>query len=360
MTMTTEQIRDYVLTYLQTTGCQILDQSPYHVTTKLSPEADKELTGRPFYWGFIERTQTEPETMSFLFVFDPEQYDAAELLKSENAEQERRSKLHAQLNQPVRSSGAVSGPQSESSGPPSGWVQPASAPQAEDSILGRYFGVVRPLPNVGPGRIQREHLHFGSPRLNSIFSAAKRGGSCVYLFEDPGQRQRVTLFPAAYEPWLGVCFKAEFACDMKREELHFIGVSLSSGRVDIHFRERLEGRELTPRLPENIHIEPTSLSLDQGREALEQALMSRLDAVDSSWAIEAHNRLQEELELIDAYYKDLLLEEDPEKKLSAQEQYGARRQEIRWQYEPRILVSAINCGIFHLRPDPLRQIDRYR
>lgn len=345
MTMTTEQIHEYVLTYLESTGCQVMDKSPYHITVKLSPEADKELTGRPYYWGFIERTQTVPETMSFLFVFDPEQYDSAELARTIGPNSERRTELHAQLNHPVTSDAA------NSAAPPN---------EGEDSILGRYIGVVRPLPNLGPGRIQREHLHFGSPRLKQIFTAVRRGGSCVYLFEDPGPRQRVTLFPAAYEPWLGVCFKAEFACDMKREELHFMGVSLVSGSIDFHFRDRLVSRDLVPRLPENVHIEPSSLTLDDGRNALEQALLGKLGEIDSSWATEASERLHEELELIDAYYEDLLLEEDAEKHQAAQEQYAARRQEIRWQYEPRIQISAINCGIFHLRPEARGRVDRYR
>lgn len=341
MSMTTEQIRKYVLTYLESMECSVIEQSPYHVTVKLSPEADKELTGRPYYWSFIERTNAEAQTMSFLFVFDPEKYEQSEIAKTAKANEERRASLHAQLNQPVISSGE-------------GTVTPPSSSPSEDSILGRYFGVVRPLPNVGPGRIHREHLHFGSPRLKQIFEAARRGGSCVYLFEDPGPRQRSTLFPAAYEPWLGVNFKVEFACDMKREELHFMGISLVSRKIDFQFRDRLSERSLRPRLPENVHIEPSSITPAEGRDALEASLEDKLRDIDPSWATEASARLQEELDLIDAYYKNLLLEEDEEKREAAKEQYEARRKEIRWQYEPRILVSAINCGIFHLRQETSR------
>ncbi|USB32198.1 YqhG family protein [Paenibacillus sp. YPG26] len=346
MTMTTEQIHKYVLTYLESMECQVLEQSPYHVMVKLSPEADKELTGRPYYWGFIERTNTEPETMSFLFVFDPEKYEQAEIAKTAQANESRRAALHTQLNKPLITSGEAAASSSPS--------------QTEDSILGRYFGVVRPLPNVGPGRIHREHLHFGSPRLQQIFTAARRGGSCVYLFEDAGPRQRATLFPAAYEPWLGISFKVEFACDMKREELHFMGISLVSQKIDFHFRDRLSTRSLVPRLPENVHIEPSSMTPAEARDALEASLQSKLSELDSSWAVEAAERLQEELELIDAYYEDLLLEEDEEKRNSAREQYEARREEIRWQYEPRILVTAINCGIFHLRQEHAGRNEHYR
>ncbi|MCY7562852.1 YqhG family protein, partial [Paenibacillus macerans] len=228
--------------------------------------------------------------------------------------------------------------------------QPGQSGQSlEDTLLGRYYGPVRPLPILGPGRIQREELTFGSSRLRQIFEAAKRGGRYVYLFEEPGTRQRLALLPAAYEPWLGVCFKVEFCCDMKREELHFFGVSLLSGKIDEAFDKRLSGATLVPRLPENVHIEPTKLTLDAGRAALEDRLSELLGACDKIWSIQARERLRDELEIIEAYYKDLLKDPDEERKQAALNQYEARREEIRWQYEPRIVVSALGCGIFHLR-----------
>lgn len=311
MSMTKEQIQQYVMSYLETTECQIIEKSPHHVTVKLSSRADRDLTNRPYYWGFIDRTGAEPETMSYSFIFDPEQY---KLLTAQQLE----------TNKDVNES-------------------------AEDSILGRHFGAVCPLPVLGPGRIQQEELVFGSPRLKQIFSAARQGGRCVYLFENPGHMQRLTLISAAYEPWLGVCFKIEFWCDMKREELHFLGVSLLTGRIDDSFASRLQGITLQPRVPENVHIEPTRITLSEAKAILEGMLSNKLAGYDHSWAEEAKERLNDELALIDSYYSDLLKEEDEEKRTISHEQYEARRGEIRWQYEPRIVVSAVNYGIFHLR-----------
>ncbi|MFD3258095.1 YqhG family protein [Paenibacillus lentus] len=308
MTMTMEQIQQYVMTYLEITECQLIEKSPHHVTVKLSPQADKDLTNRPYYWGFIERTGAEPETMSFKFVFDAERHDAELAAAEQN-----------------------------------------TTPPQEDEILGRHYGAVRPLPILGPGRIQREDIAFGSPRLKQIFNAALRGGRCVYLFESTAPRQRMTLLPAAYEPWLGVNFKIEFCCDMKREELRSLGISLLTGQIDTSFTSRLRPLTLVPRVPENVHIEPTRLTLAEGRDALERMIRAEVEAYDHTWAEEANERLQDELLLIDGYYTDLLRDPDEERKKLVQEQYESRRGEIRWQYEPRIVVSAINCGIFHLR-----------
>lgn len=304
MTMSATEIREFVLDYLKATECEIKEESPEHVTVKLSPQADRELTNRPYYWAYVDRCNVPAETMSYTFVFDPEKYDA----------------------------GKVKDPLS-----------------GEDNILGRHFGAVRPLPILGPGRIQRENLLFGSSRLKQIFDASRRGGSYVYVFETPGQRQKMTLLPAAYEPWLSVCFKVEFACDMKREALYSYGISLATGRLDTSFDKRLSSLPLQNRIPENVSILPSRLTLEDGKQCLEQELNQELRQLDTEWAIAARQRLDEELAIIEAYYSPLLKEENEEQRQGAQQQYEARIKEIRWQYEPRVRVSAINCGIFHLR-----------
>lgn len=327
MTMSSTEIREYVVSYLESTQCQFIENSPWHVTVKLSPQADRELTDRPYYWGFVDRMNIEPETMSFSFVFDPEGYD----------------KMNANT-QPTNTLA----------------TNTLSVTNGQPDLLNRYYGSLPPLPVLGPGRIRREDIHFGSARLRQIFNAVKQSGSCVYLFEDPGPRQKTTLFPASYEPWLAVCWKVEFACDLKREELHFHAISLASGKIDTSFDQRIMDMPLLQRLPENIHIGPTSLSLRDGHQQLEQYLYHSLEEVDTSWATSAKLRLQEELELVDAYYKDFLLEEDEERQAEVKAQLEARKSEITWQYEPRIMISAINCGIFHLREDNFPRIDRNR
>ena len=73
------------MAYLEATECTVIEKSPEHVTVKLSPQADKMLTNRPYYWGFVERTGAPAETLSFNFVFDPENYDER-LAKTKEAE----------------------------------------------------------------------------------------------------------------------------------------------------------------------------------------------------------------------------------------------------------------------------------
>ena len=311
MTMTPQEVQQHFMAYLEATECTVIEKSPEHVTVKLSPQADKMLTNRPYYWGFVERTGAPAETLSFSFVFDPGKYD-------ERLAKQAESTQHKQ---------------------PGG---------GQDALLSRYYGTAPLLPVIGPGRIQREDIIYGSRRLAQIWDASREEGKCVYLFEQPGEGQRPKARSAPYEQWLGICFKAEFSCDLKREELHFLGISLSRRTIIDHFPAQLEDRNITPRLPENVHVRPAALTLSEAASMLEEHLISKLGKLDYAWAEQARIRLDEELLIVDSYYSDLLNEPDEEKKTAIQEQYQSRRSEMEWQYSPKVSLSAITCGLFHL------------
>ncbi|WP_223199909.1 MULTISPECIES: YqhG family protein [unclassified Paenibacillus] len=397
MTMSPHEVQAYVLTYLEALDCQIMERSPAHVTVKLSPEADKALTNRPYYWGFVERTGAPAETMSFTFIFDPDSYQQA----IEAAEAKAAQTSPPVVTDPAGTNGVTNG------------NTPGEPPK--DTILGRYFGITPSLPQLGPGRILREEVVYGSRRLQQIFGAAREGGAFVNLFEQAPKRQLRATAPAVYEPWLGVCFKVEFACDLKREELHFLGISLRSGEIIEKFGTKLNRRDLSPRLAENMHVQTAKVSLSDAGAALESHLTNRLLELDYSWAEKAQERLDLELDVLDTYYEAVLREDTPEVELlgnitsdmekvtsdrtppvplrkvldipnakpigadvelaaeaavpidsetDAEEekakqavidreamklQYETRRTEMIWQYEPKVKVTAISSGMFHLR-----------
>jgi len=395
--MSPHEVQAYVLTYLESLDCQIMERSPAHVTVKLSPEADKALTNRPYYWGFVERTGAPAETMSFTFIFDPDSYKQA----IEAAEAKAAQTSPPVVTDPAGTNGVTNG------------NTPGEPPK--DTILGRYFGITPSLPQLGPGRILREDVVYGSRRLQQIFGAAREGGAFVNLFEQAAKRQLRATAPAVYEPWLGVCFKVEFACDLKREELHFLGISLRSGEIIEKFGTKLNRRDLSPRLAENMHVQTAKVSLSDAGAALECHLTNRLQKLDYSWAEKAQERLDLELDVLDTYYEAVLREDMPEvesvdnltagtetghserttpvplrpvsaltnaepiradvelaaeaavqidTETDAEEekakqavidreamklQYETRRTEMIWQYEPKVKVTAISSGMFHLR-----------
>ncbi|WP_020616863.1 YqhG family protein [Paenibacillus daejeonensis] len=303
--MNAKQIHRFVQHYLESTDCRIIEKSPAHFKVKLSPLADRILTNRPYYWGFVDRTGAEPETMSFLFVTDKEKYD-----------------------QSVEEQTAKDGP------------------DQTDAALARSFGYVH--ATTAGARMPREDLYYGSKRLEQLFEAARSGGSYVCLFQEPDTKKSHPMESTAYTPWLGLNMRVEFQCDRKREEIHSFGVSLATGQCVEQFQDRLSGLRMTPRLPPNVHIARSSVTLHKAAGMIEQTLEKKLRTYDYGWAEEAAQRLEEEQQLIAHYYDAMLASAEEEAKTHIQTQFENRKAEIDWQYKPRVLASAINCGIFHL------------
>ncbi|WP_274363630.1 YqhG family protein [Paenibacillus thermotolerans] len=321
--MNAKQIHKFVSRYVEATQSHIVEKSPAHLTVKLSPEADRDLTNRSYYWTFVERTGAEPQTMTMTFVFDPDKAPAT---------------LKAQAGPPR--------PQAPAPAPAPGPGAPSN-PQG-DSILGRFFGFAPAPPSVG--RTPYDEVTYGSRRLNQLFGVVRNKGRYVQMYEDVKAGKGA---PYMYETWLAVNYKVEFCCDMKRDELHSLGISLLSGEIVDDFFERLDSVSLTPKLPSNTMVLRPTWSIPRAAAALEDFLEREVRSYNHGWAHEAQERLLDELARVDAYYGELLQSIEPDNRPAAEEQYESRKREIDWQYRPRIAASVVNAGVFHLGKDAL-------
>ncbi|MBD8498724.1 YqhG family protein [Paenibacillus arenosi] len=373
--MNTDQISSYVMRYLDAMSCSIMEKTPVYVTVKLSEQADRLLTNRPYYWGFIDRTGTEAETMRYTFVFDP-------------------------ANMPPDPYRA---PISYVTAP----SVPANPVAAGEAAIQRTFGVAPGFNGGarGPDRIPRENVDFGSRRLAQIMDVAKESGRFVSLYESLDSGSEIQFargrHSVAYEPWIMLNIKLEFACDLKREEVHSIGFSLISGALHTNFMNKMMQCELTPKLPAQVHTMAWRYSLDQAVQQIEHLLTEHVRNSDETWAVEASERLEDEWDRLAAYYEPLLKEEAENKakatanevtvsvteseieakadqasqsiiltievteepsdetdqettdnepnQRTLEEQYEMRRNEIEWQFQPRIEMSIINAAIVYLR-----------
>jgi hypothetical protein len=323
-----DQVKDFCMRYLIATDCQIIEKDPAFVKVKLSPQADKDLTGRSYYWSFVERTGAEPETMSFVFVFDPERRKPPEPLGRGTLQGRGPLVVPPATNEPLKKG---------------------------DSILERYFGVT---PMVAqPGRMIEETLSFGCRRLDQMFAATKAKGSYLQLFEEAPPIQRGSGVSHSYTTWLGVNYKVEYTCDMKREELHSLGICMSTGEIVDHFQQHMYERALSPRMPAHCQLRDV-ISIEKAIQQLENYLEKLLKQADYDWARSAQARMNEEIARIHSYYGDLIRTLEAEQKEEMQAQYVRRQQEIEWQYRPRVDVQVMNCGWFHLLTDRLPTIPR--
>ncbi|MDQ0874219.1 hypothetical protein QFZ77_002878 [Paenibacillus sp. V4I3] len=328
--MNKRNIHTFVMRFLEAYNCTILEKSPAYVTAKLSPEADREMTGRPYYWSFVERTGAAAETMTYKFIFDPEQMKL-----------ETKTKATATT---VKSPPNVGGP-SQSQGHGQG-LAPQPPDGNSDSILGRYFGFVP--TTVISQRLPQDEVTFGSRRLEQMFTIVRERGRFVHLFEEPFPMSATYHAALVYDTWFCVNYKVELACDRKRSEIHSLAIQLNSGEIREHFHKHMLTKSLSPKLPANSHILPDTISLPKAINFLEMMLERKVSAYDHTWADEANEQHRSEIDRVEAYYNGLLLSAEPDKRNEIETQCRNRLQEIDWQHKPRIVVSVINCGLFHL------------
>jgi hypothetical protein len=321
--MNPKEVQKFVMRYLEATECHVQEKSPSHVTVRLSPEADRDLTNRPYYWSFVERTGAPAETMTLTFVFDPEARAAASAAKPA-----------APVTAAQQAAASVA-------------PQPAGA-GGTDSILGRYFGFAPAA--ASPGRVSFDEVTYGSRRLEQLFGVVRAKGRYVQMYEDVKAPRGAP--PAVCNTWLAVNYKVELCCDMKRDELHSLGISLMTGEIVEEFGETLAGLSLTPRLPPNTLVQRPVWSIPRAVSALEQYLERELRNYNHDWALDAQARLDDELARVDEYYGEVIRGlEDPEQRAAAEAQYEARRREIEWQYAPRVTANVVSAGVFHLGSD---------
>ncbi|TLS53944.1 hypothetical protein FE782_00915 [Paenibacillus antri] len=324
--MNPKEVQKFVMRYLEATECHVQEKSPSHVTVRLSPEADRDLTNRPYYWSFVERTGAPAETMTLTFVFDPEARAAAT----------------------AGASGAPAPKPATAAQQAAASVAPQPNAGGGDSILGRYFGFAPAA--ASPGRIAYDEVTYGSRRLEQLFGVVRSKGRFVQMFEDVKAPRGAP--PAVCHTWLAVNYKVELCCDMKRDELHSLGISLMTGEIVEEFGETLAGLSLTPRLPSNTLVQRPVWSIPRAVAALEHYLDRELRNYNHDWALDAKARLDDELARVDAYYEELLRGlEDPEQRAAAEAQYEARKREIEWQYAPRVTANVVSAGVFHLGSD---------
>ncbi len=191
-------------------------------------------------------------------------------------------------------------------------------------------------PDTVPEHIKGETIHFGSPRLHQIFQSTKNLASYIRLYEKSTTH---TNQQNPLRPWIALNVKISYQCDRKKDVFKSIGLSLINGQMVQQFHDKLLKMELTPRIPDySFTLSPLILP-KSGVIRIENYLKSELEKENHSWAIEARKRWEKDLHLLEHFYKD-----DEEKA----ESYEVEKEALKDQYEPKIIMSIINGGIFYL------------
>ncbi|KQL53560.1 hypothetical protein AN964_08675 [Heyndrickxia shackletonii] len=187
-----------------------------------------------------------------------------------------------------------------------------------------------------PDEVKGEMIHFGAPRLHQIFQSTKKLAGFIRLFEETKvlHNQQRPLYP-----WLGVNIKISYQCDRKRDIFRSFGLNMINGGLVENFQDYLQTKKLTPKIPDLCFTLSPIIMPKSGINRIEAFLKQEILMEDHEWAVQARQRWDEDLALLDHFYEDM--EEKPES-------YQIEKEALREQYEPSIRIEIINGGLFYL------------
>lgn len=191
-------------------------------------------------------------------------------------------------------------------------------------------------PNKATDGVKGENIHFGSPRLHQIFQSTRKLASYIRLYEkaSPAKNKQIPL-----KPWIGLNLKVSYQCDRKKDVFHSIGLNLITGQFIEDFHDHLLQLDVTPKIPDYTFTLSPLIMPKSGLKRIENYLKARIEQEDHTWAEEAKKRWQKDLSLLEHFYND-------HEELS--ESYAIEKQALKDQYEPKIVISIINGGLFYL------------
>ncbi len=139
-------------------------------------------------------------------------------------------------------------------------------------------------------------------------------------------------------PWLGINVKISYQCDRKRDIFKSIGLQLINGRMVEGFHDNLLQIPLTPKIPDYSFTLSPLIMPKSGIARIETFLNKTIDEEDHTWAEEAKQRWQKDLDLLEHFYAEEV----------NRESYDNEKTALQEQYEPKIVISIINGGLFYL------------
>ncbi|WP_110927430.1 YqhG family protein [Bacillus massiliglaciei] len=188
-------------------------------------------------------------------------------------------------------------------------------------------------PQNAPENVSGEKIHFGSPRLHQIMASAKRLSSFIRLYQKNSSTQN-SLFP-----WLSINVKISYTCDRRREVFKSVGLNLISGEIREGFHAQVQKLDVTPRIPDYSYTLSPLIRPKSGLKRLDTYLRKSFETEEHSWAVAAIERWQNDLQLLEHFYKDM------EEKTAS---YYTEKEALKAQYEPSITIDIINGGLFYL------------
>lgn len=178
-----------------------------------------------------------------------------------------------------------------------------------------------------------EPIHFGTPRLHSIFELTKQLGAHTRQFEVC----RNALFP-----WLCMNFIISFESNLQKSKFISLGLNMLNGLITEGFVDKISSLELSPKITDMSYTLHPAIMLQSGVKRIENYIADLVNNEDLSWIEEANSERQAAIKLLDEFYED-----------EYDEHYFQERNSIISQFTPKVVVQTINGGMFYLKDNKI-------
>lgn len=178
-----------------------------------------------------------------------------------------------------------------------------------------------------------EWIHFGSPRLATIYQFLSEKGKFIHLFQSMNVTENTML-----QPWLLTNYCIMYEGKQKKEELLSIGLNLINGTFVFNMMDQLSNLSLEPVISNQCYTISPLIKPQSGLLRIENYLDAYVGKQEHHWAVQSMQLLQEEMAMIHHFYED----KDEQNKLDKE------LEEVTARLQPKITYKIMSGGIVYL------------
>ncbi len=279
----TEQL-EFCDRYFQTVQSDTVYQSEYYREYVLPLEIDKELTDRPFFWMWAEKTGQKITPTTLRLAFSKEARDR----ENERLKQEALAKIEGKILTPME----------------------------------RMF--FRP-PTV-------ELIDFGCFRLEKIFQSIDIRGRFACVISSNGDHNQSCV------PWVCVNGNISYCCDSIEQQSFSIGICLQNGQIMDDFFSKVSKIPMTNATPNQI-LKHATVSIQEAINRSKEHILQIVKIRPSNWAIEANTRLHDEIIRLETYYNSIMYDVSEEEQTILMADLNRKKIDLRNLHTPKINVE---------------------
>lgn len=271
--------------YFSAVAAPLLRESDEYLECELPRDVDKELTDRPFYWLWVEKTNQSVTPTTLRLAFTKE---------AQEREDERLKLEHDK------------------------WLEKNPPTNSYEKMFAR------------PPKT--ELISLGCFRFEKILSSAVERGRFTSVSPNRAAAGQELV------PWLLVCSTIAYQSDSLQQQSVSLGICLENGQILFDFYDKIKRIPMGPTPVSEVTKRAVLLPAD-AIDLYQKVLIRYLTEQPHDWAFEAKMRLQDDLSQIDTYYQSLEREADDPSYPSLKLEHARKREDIIKKGTPGIKIK---------------------